>query len=46
MDETTPNLHLVFVPVVHKLDKNTGKQIDEITCSEYWIGKDSYSQLQ
>ncbi len=46
MDETTPHLHLVFVPVVHKLDKNTGKQIDKIACSEYWKGKDSYRQLQ
>ena len=46
MDETTPHLHLVFVPVVHKLDKNTGKPIDKIACSEYWKGKDSYRQLQ
>ena len=46
MDETTPHLHLVFVPVVHKIDKNTGKQIDKIACSEYWKGKDSYRQLQ
>lgn len=46
MDETTPHLHLVFIPVVHKLDKNTGKQIDKIACSEYWKGKDSYRQLQ
>ena len=46
MDETTPHLHLVFVPVVHKLDKNTGKPIDKIACSEYWKSKDSYRQLQ
>ena len=46
MDETTPHLHLVFVPVVHKLDKKTGNQIDKIACSEYWKGKDSYRQLQ
>lgn len=46
MDESTPHLHLVFVPVVHKVDKNTGKQIDKIACSEYWKGKDSYRQLQ
>ena len=46
MDETTPHLHLVFVPVVHKLDKNTGKPIDKIACSEYWKSKDSYRQLE
>lgn len=46
LDESTPHLHIVFVPVVHKLDKKTGKQIDKIACSEYWKGKDSYRQLQ
>ena len=46
LDESTPHLHLVFVPVVHKLDKKSGKQIDKIACSEYWKGKDSYKQLQ
>ena len=45
MDETTPHLHLVFVPVVHIKDKN-GKQIERIACSEYWKGKDSYIKLQ
>ena len=45
MDETTPHLHLVFVPVVHTKDKN-GKEIDKIACSEYWKGKDSYVRLQ
>lgn len=46
LDETTPHLHLVFVPVIHKLDNKSGKQIDKIACSEYWKGKDSYRQLQ
>ena len=46
LDEGTPHLHIVFVPVVHKLDKKSGKQIDKIACSEYWKGKDSYKQLQ
>ena len=45
MDESTPHMHLVFVPVVHKKDK-TGKEIDKIACSEYWKGKDSYRRLQ
>lgn len=46
MDETTPHLHLVFVPVIHTIDKKSGKQINKIACSEYWKGKDSYKQLQ
>ncbi len=46
MDETTPHMHLTFIPVIHKKDKKTGKQIDKIACSEYWKGKDSYRELQ
>ena len=45
MDETTPHLHLVFVPVVHTKDKN-GNPIKKIACSQYWKGKDSYRKLQ
>lgn len=44
-DESTPHLHIVFIPVVHKKDKN-GNSIDKIACSEYWKGKDSYKKLQ
>ena len=46
MDESTPHLHLVFVPVVLKLDNKSGKIVNKIACSEYWKGKDSYKQLQ
>ena len=46
MDESTPHLHLVFVPVVSKLDKKSRKQVKKIACSEYWKRKDSYKQLQ
>ena len=46
MDESTPHLHLVFVPVVQKLDKKTGNKINKIACSEFWKGKNSYQQLQ
>lgn len=46
LDESTPHMHLVFVPVIHTIDKKSGKQIDKIACSEYWKGKDSYRQLQ
>lgn len=44
-DESTPHMHLTFVPVVHKKTKE-GKVIDKIACSEYWKGKDSYRILQ
>ena len=30
MDESTPHLHLVFVPVVQKLDKKSGKQVNSL----------------
>lgn len=45
MDESSPHLHLIFVPVVHTKDKS-GNDIEKIACSEYWKGKDSYKQLQ
>ena len=45
LDESTPHLHIVFMPVIHTKDKN-GNKIDKIACSEYWKGKDSYKQLQ
>ena len=46
MDESTPHMHIVFVPVVRKLDKKSGKTVNKIACSEYWKGKDSYKKLQ
>ena len=45
LDESTPHLHLVFVPVIHTKDKK-GNKVDKIACSQYWKGKDSYRQLQ
>ncbi len=45
MDENTPHMHLAFIPVVHKINKN-GEKLEKIACSEYWKGKNSYSQLQ
>lgn len=46
LDEETPHLHLVFIPVVHSLDKKNGKVIDKICCSDFWKGRDSYKILQ
>jgi hypothetical protein len=45
LDEETPHMHLVFIPVVHTTDKK-GNSIDKIACSEFWKAKDSYKQLQ
>ena len=45
MDEETPHMHLVFIPVVHTKDKK-GNSINKIACSEFWKAKDSYRQLQ
>ena len=45
MDESTPHMHLVYVPVVHTRDKS-GNEINKIACSEFWKGKDSYKRLQ
>ncbi len=45
MDEQTPHMHLVFLPVVHTQDKK-GNEIDKLACSEFWKAKDSYRQLQ
>ena len=45
MDEETPHMHLVFIPVVHTINKQ-GQEIDKIACSEFWKAKDSYKRLQ
>mgnify|MGYP003374970942 CR=1 FL=1 len=40
LDETTPHMHLVYIPVIHT------KDIDKICCRDFWKGRDSYRQLQ
>lgn len=45
LDEETPHLHLVFIPVIHTQDKK-GNDIDKIACSEFWKGYDSFRDLQ
>ena len=45
MDEETPHMHLIFLPVVHTKDKE-GNDIDKLACSKFWKAKDSYRQLQ
>ena len=45
MDEETPHMHLIFLPVVHTQDKKENN-IDKLACSEFWKEKDSYRRLQ
>lgn len=45
LDEGTPHMHLIFVPVVHTKDKEEN-QIDKICSRDFWKGRDSYRILQ
>lgn len=45
MDEDTPHMHLLFIPVVHAKDKQ-GNKIDKVCSRDFWRGKNSYRDLQ
>ena len=45
LDEGTPHMHLLYIPVVNMKDKE-GKKIDKICCRDFWRARDSYRQLQ
>ncbi len=45
LDEESPHMHLVYIPVVNTKDKN-GNVIKKISASEFWKGKRSYKKLQ
>lgn len=45
LDEDTPHMHLLYIPVIHTKGKY-GNNIDKIFCRDFWKGKDSYRQLQ
>ena len=45
MDEDTPHMHLLFIPVVHTINKQ-GNKIDKVCCRDFWRGKNSYRDLQ
>lgn len=45
LDEGTPHMHLVFIPVIHTKDKE-GNKIDKICSRDFWKGRDSYRILQ
>ena len=45
LDEGTPHMHLIFVPVIHTKDKE-GNEIDKVCSRDFWKGRDSYRILQ
>lgn len=45
LDETTPHMHLVYIPVIHTKD-DEGNYIDKICAREFWKGRNSYRKLQ
>ncbi len=45
LDETTPHMHLVYIPVVKTKDKE-GKTIDKICARDFGRGRNSYRELQ
>ena len=45
MDEDTPHMHLLFIPVVNTTDKQ-GNKITKVCCRDFWRGKNSYRDLQ
>lgn len=45
LDEKTPHMHLVFIPVVDCKDKN-GNNIRKIGGYDFWKEKNSYNKLQ
>ena len=46
LDEATPHMHLIYIPVVHTIDKKSKENSEKICCSDFWKGKDSYKFLQ
>lgn len=45
LDEGTPHMHLIYVPVIHTKDKD-GNAINKVCARDFWKGRDSYRELQ
>ncbi len=45
LDETTPHMHLVYIPVIKTTDKD-GNTIEKICARDFWRGRNSYRELQ
>lgn len=45
LDEGTPHMHLIYIPVIHTKDSQNNS-IDKVCCRDFWKGRDSYRTLQ
>ena len=45
LDEESPHMHLVYIPVINSFDR-VGNPIRKINSREFWKGKSSYKKLQ
>lgn len=45
LDETTPHMHLIYIPVVKSKDKEEN-EIEKICARDFWRGRNSYRELQ
>ena len=45
LDEESPHMHLVYIPVIDSADK-VGNSIRKVNSREFWKGKSSYKKLQ
>ena len=45
LDEESPHMHLVYIPVINSVDR-VGNPIRKVNSREFWKGKSSYKKLQ
>ena len=45
LDEESPHMHLIYIPVINSIDK-VGNHIRKVNSREFWKGKSSYKKLQ
>lgn len=45
LDEESPHMHLVYIPVINSFD-SVGNPIRKVNSREFWKGKSSYKKLQ
>lgn len=45
LDEESPHMHLVYIPVINSVDR-IGNPIRKVNSREFWKGKSSYKKLQ
>ena len=45
LDEESPHMHLVYIPVINFVDR-VGNPIRKVNSREFWKGKSSYKKLQ